>query len=438
MARIASLIRRAWAHAGFKKYFKNAGWMFGTKLFTMAVSFLATLYVTRALGPTNYGQLSYAVSFVALFGFLASLGTEIILYRDLVRFPERRPSLLGTVLAIRLAAGAAAAALAIGIGWLLSTDDVSTLLICILASAFVLNSFQIIVYDFQARVDPVGPSVVAAGISLLLNALKVWLVLTGHGVIYVALLSLLESILYALCYTYIYVRRTRTSPLSWRFDGAYARDVLRDSVPLVVFSAFSIIYARIDQVLIKHMLDARAVGIYGAAAQVAELWVFIPGIILSAVSPAIVQAKGISETLYLRRLGRVAAGVAVMSVVIAAAVSLLAPWIISLLYGAAYLSGTEVLRVYVWGFVGTALGTVITQYFVTENDRYLLTVFAIAPTVLNVVLNIIWIPSYGIVGAAYATLISYSAVPLMLFAFPRTRAMLAAMRDALRTSDARA
>ena len=427
MASIASLIRQTWAHTGFKKYFKNAGWMFGTKVFTMAVSFLATLYVTRALGPTNYGQLSYAASFVALFGFLASLGTEIILYRDLVRFPERRPSLLGTVLGIRLVAGAAAATLAVSIGWLLSTDDVSTLLICILASAFVLNSFQIIVYDFQARVDPVAPSVVAAGISLLLNALKAWLVLTGHGVIYIAGLSLLESILYAILYTYIYVRRTQSSPLAWRFDRDYARDVLHDSIPLVIFSAFSIIYARIDQVLIKHLLDAKAVGIYGAAAQVAELWVFIPGIILSAVSPAIVQAKQISTDLYLQRLGRLSLGFGIMAILIAGAVSLLAPLIISLLYGSAYMSGTDVLRVYVWGFVGTSLGTVITQYLVTENDRSLLTIFAIVPTILNVLLNLLWIPSHGIVGAAYATLVAYSSVPLMFLCFHKTRSTLKSM-----------
>ncbi|MCC7004683.1 oligosaccharide flippase family protein, partial [Candidatus Nomurabacteria bacterium] len=47
----------------------------------MAISFLATIFIARKLGPMNYGQLSYALSFVSIFGFIASLGIEQVLYR---------------------------------------------------------------------------------------------------------------------------------------------------------------------------------------------------------------------------------------------------------------------------------------------------------------------------------------------------------------------
>jgi hypothetical protein len=53
-----------WGHAGFQKYFQNTGWMFLGKIASLAISFIATAYIARNLGPTNYGELSYAISFV--------------------------------------------------------------------------------------------------------------------------------------------------------------------------------------------------------------------------------------------------------------------------------------------------------------------------------------------------------------------------------------
>lgn len=44
--------------------------------------------------------------------------------------------------------------------------------------------------------------------------------------------------------------------------------------------------------------------------------------------------------------------------------------------------------------------------------------------VVNVILNLIWIPKYGLVGSAYATLISYSIGPLTLLLFKDTRKVL--------------
>jgi len=422
-------------HTGFQKYLREAGWIFGAKVLTLGISFLTTLYVARYLGPTNFGQLSYALSFVALFGFLASLGIESILYRDLIRYPDRRNTLLGTAFVIRTVAGICAAVLAASLAFTLVDDDVSSILVLILSGTFILNSFQIILLEFQARTDSKYPSIVAVSIAIVLNILKIVVIASDQGVIYLALILLLESILYASAYLYIYTRKAHGSVFAWRFDAHYASSLLKDSAPVIAFSGFSILYARIDQVFIKHMIDANAVGIYDAAVRVAELWTFIPGMLLAALSPAIVNAKSVSEGLYDIRLGRLAVLLTFITVVIATVVSTLAPWIIHMLYGEAFMGGAGVLRIYIWAFVGTSLGILITQYLVTENLRRILAYIAFAPMLVNIALNIAWIPKYGISGAAYATLISYSLIPFMLLFFRPTRRRLISVYRALVTND---
>jgi O-antigen/teichoic acid export membrane protein len=421
MNRLAARATSLWAHTGFQKYFKNTSWILLGRLGSMIISFTATLYVARMLGPNNYGELSYALSFVALFGFIASLGVDTVVFRDLVRFPNKRNSILGTAIPIRLIAGTIAAIIATSISYGLLQHDVSSFLVLILSGSFILNSFQLINFDFQARTDTKLPSIATIIIALILNLLKVLVIALHKGVIYLAIVYLFESVLYMSFYIYIYIHAHRESISRWQFDSAYARTLLLDSTPLIALTAFSMVYARVDQVLIRHLIDAHAVGVYDAAVRVAEVWTFIPGILLTSLAPAIVNAKLVSEDLYNRRLGKLALLFFSIAVVIALGVSLTASYIMAILFGSAFVEGVIVLKIYVWAFVGTSLGIVITQYLTTENFRRIVAVIAFFPMILNIVLNLMWIPRYGIEGSAYATLISYSLTPFMLFFFSSTR-----------------
>jgi O-antigen/teichoic acid export membrane protein len=424
-------LRNTWVNMGFQKYFRNTSWMLGARILSMGISFLATTYIARHLGPTNFGQLSYAVSFVGLFGFISSLGIGSILYRDLIRYPERKFTLLGTSFVLNLIAGISTAFLCGLIAIVFSQDDVSKILIFILAGTFIANAFQLPLFDFQARADSKYPSIISIAVTIILNILKLMIIASGKGVIYLAFVLLLESILYASCYIFAYHARTSDRISMWSFDKAYALTLLKDCLPLIMLSAFSMIYSRIDQVFIKHMIDARSVGLYDASVRLSEVWTFIPVILTTSLYPAIVNAKKLSETIYTERLAKLALTFFAMSLVIAVPMSLFAPLIISLLYGPTFMAGVGVLKIYIWSNVGLFLGTLINQYLITENYRVILSLIAFIPMAINVTLNILWIPIYGIEGAAYATLISYSCTPLMLLLFRKTRVKVYELMHAL-------
>ncbi len=413
-----------WADFGFQKYLRNASWMFGARILSMGISFLAIIYIARSLGPTNFGQLSYALSFVALFGFIASLGVDSILYRDLIKHPEKRLQFLGTAFLIKLCAGVFAAITAITFAIFFAEDDVSKILILILSGTFILNAFQIIHFDFLSRADSKYPSIVALVVTLILSILKVAVIMSGEGVIYLAIILLLEPILYAVFYISIYEKKTSDTITSWMFDKQYALSLLKDSSPLIILIAFSTIYSRIDQVFIKHMIDANAVGLYDSAVRVSEVWSFIPVMIVAALYPAIVNAKKTSEELYGKRLRKLAMLLFVLAVSIAIPISLFAPFIINLIYGDAFMGGVIVLQIHIWASIGIFMGILVTQYLITENYRKIILFVAFVPMICNVILNILWIPIYGLEGAAYATLISYTIVPLTVLLFKKTRSQL--------------
>lgn len=414
-------IKDIWEHSGFQKYLKSTGWSLISRVLSMGVSFLATIFIARNLGPTNFGQLSYAVSFISIFSFISSLGIDSILYRDLIKDPENRNKLLGSALTIKLVAGMTAAIICIIFANIFAQDDVSKVLIFILTGTFVFSSFQIINHDFQARVESKYPAIISFIVSITINILKIIAIYLGKGVIYLSIILLFESIFYAFLYWFIYKNNLNGKISQWKFDTNVATSMLKDSWPLIFSTAFMLIYSRIDQVFIKHMIDAKSVGIYDSAVRIAEVWYFMPYIIVTVLFPAIINAKKISENLYNIRLGRLAFLLFSFSVLISIPISIFAPFIISKLYGAEFMGGVIILQIYIWASVGIFVGALVSSYLVAENYKKILFFTSLLPMVVNVLLNLLWIPEYGIVGSAYATLISYSMVPLSILLFKQTR-----------------
>ena len=415
-----SKVTNLWQNAGFQRYFQNTGWLFTSRIITLGLSFVTTIFIARNLGPTNFGQLSYAVSFISIFSFIATLGIDTILYRNLLKAPEQEKELLGTGLFIKISAGFIAACITIGVSSFF-VKDVSTILIIILSGTFICNAFQLVNYGFQARSLSKYPALITLGVTIILNIFKVLAIYFGLGVIYLALILLLESALYAVLYIYFLNKKLGIHFLHLTFNPTTAKELLYDSWPLIFSSAFALIYARIDQIFIKHMIDAQAVGIYDAAVKVAEVWYFIPGIIVTSLFPALINAKKTSELLYISRLKKLSLFLVTTASIIAFVVTIFAQEIMNLIYGKDYSLGVPVLQIYAWSGVGMFLVTLFVNYLITENFKRVLFIISFVPMLINIVLNILWIPVYGIVGAAYATLISYSLAPLILFFFKDVR-----------------
>jgi O-antigen/teichoic acid export membrane protein len=78
------------------------------------------------------------------------------------------------------------------------------------------------------------------------------------------------------------------------------------------------------------------------------------------------------------------------------------------LFGNEFASAAPVLTIYIWAGVSVFLGVASSQYLINENLTMLSFFRTTVGMVLNVVLNFILIPLYGIIGSAIATLISYT------------------------------
>lgn len=404
------------------RYLRSVSWLIFARMVSMTVSLAATFYIARALGPQNFGELSYAQSIVGILSlFSAAVGS---LYRDLVRFKDRETTLLGTAWVVSVAASLVTSLLAIGYVLLMPHDTLTIMVVGLLCIAQFFSPFAIIQNVFYAKTETKWLAFANLFVHMLVSAAKIAAMISGQGVLVLASIMILEQMatatLYVLMYTYLHHR----SILRWNFDLAYARQLITDSLPLIVITGSGMISGRIDQVFIKHYLDTATVGFYSVAVQLSEVWQLLPTIIISSILPAIINAHS-AKYLYRRRLAWLSAALLLYAVCGAALLTLLAPLIIGLIYGGQFAGSVALLQIYCWSIPGMVLGLLINNFLLVENFRRIQMAVGILPMLINVGLNLIFIPVWGAPGAALATVISFTLAPLLPFAYRSVRRAIA-------------
>ena len=405
--------------SGFKKYLANTGWLFFEKILRMAITFFVGVYVARYLGPSNYGLLSYVTSFVVLFSAIATLGLDNIVVRDLVRDEKKRDELLGTTFVLKIIGSILLLGiLAVAVRFT-TNDNFTNLLIFIIALATIFQSFNIIDFYFRSKVLS-KYAVYAQTISGISSAIiKLSLIYFRMGLLYFAAVMVVESVILAIGLITTYTKQ-KLNIFSWRTRFDLAKRLLRDSWPLVLSGIAISIYMRIDQVMIKEMLDTEAVGNYAVAVRLSEVWYFIPMIITGSLFPAIINAKKVSEKLYYGRLQKLYDLMTWLAIGIALPATFLANDIVRLLFGVQYQDAAGVLRIYIWAGVFVFLGVASSKYLISENYTKISFLRTFIGAIVNVTLNIIWIPKYGINGAAMATVLSCFVATFFIGFIPKT------------------
>ncbi len=414
-------IKEKWHHAGFQKYFRNTGWALIARVISFVTSFLTVAIVARYLGPSNLGKLDYAQSFVAIISIFASLGIDQILYRDLITYPEREKELLGTAIFTKLFFGVLAFLLSVLVSILLGDDIILITLIGICAFVFIVSPVGTVGLFFNAQVKTKYSSQISIFLAFFTPALKILIIFLNKGIIYFALVILIEAIISAVWSIYVYVTYFKGDPFSWRFNFDVFRQLLRDSWPLLLAGFSSYVYAKIDQVLLLHYIDSAAVGIYGAAVKLTQIWAFLPGMIVNAMFPAIINAKKVDFLLYAKRFRKLAIFTTGVTFIIALPLYIFAPLIISIVFGQAFIEASPILRIYLWTSVAITLVILVQHYLIAENLSKVFLYTSIIGALTNILLNIILIPKFGGVGSAWGTLISYFVVVLSLFIFKKSR-----------------
>jgi PST family polysaccharide transporter len=400
----------------------NTAALLGGRGISIVLSGGASIILARYLGSEKLGEFGAIYAYATLFGWLATFGIDTIMAREASIDRNQATSILrtGVKLCLIFAIGATILSLAIApfVGY---KGHLYFLLIFAVLEMLLLSPLRLPGVVFQVDLK----QWYSAGINLLRQFL--WLLL-------VVVLAWLQAPLVTVI-VWRFVVATLEAILIWGISRRFlsrlsevrtdrARFYLASAAPMAFSALLASIYMRIDQVMLHNMVNDSTLGQYVAAVRVSEMFEMLPAALIASLVPVLsISAK--DHAVFRSYLDRTFRYFLVLACAICVVITTAAASIISLLYGRQFAGAAPLLAVLIWSEGSTFFGVVVVNAMVARNLQKYLLVPTAAGALSNVALNYYLIPRYAALGAAWATLISYSlAWFVVLLVFRQTRPLV--------------
>lgn len=409
-------------HAGIRLYGGNLLYLYSERIIAFFFSFAVGIYVARYLGPERYGLLTYALSLSSILGVLMTFGLESVMARELVSRPSERDLILGSGAGLKLAGFILLLLLQVFFLLLSGTPWESGVLVLIITSGYLFQTFQVLEYYFQSEVKSKYVSLSKIFSLLIYCILRIVLLVTGADLLWFALAEALNMLCVSLGYLYYYrVIGLRVS--GWRFSLSEALRLLKCGYLFYLSSIAIVIYMRIDQVLLKDLLGSFELGLYSVSVRLVEIFYFIPVLSCASVLPSLIRAKERSEKEYLLRLEGLF-GLMFYAGLFCVGLCFAGSFVVEKFYGAAYAGVDNLLRSYSWLLLFIFTSQPLAQWYIVNGTQRYGLFFAFFTALLNISLNFLLISMFGLYGAVSASLLSYFLVFLLGLCLSGTRQVM--------------
>ena len=385
-----------------KQVFKNANWIIVCRLAQSVFQLVIGMLSARYLGPSNYGLINYAASIVAFALPLMKLGMNAILVYELVDSPSSEGEIMGTSLAMNLVSGIVCMFGVVGFTMTVDYGETETILVCSLYSlSLIFAAIEMIQYWFQYKLLSKFSSVVMLIAYMVVSVYKTFLLITEKSVYWFAVSHAIE---YGLIGTALLVLYFKNEGQRFSFSINRAKKMLDRSKHYILSALMVVVIQNTDHIMITSMISEAENGLYSAAITCATVVQFVYIAIVDSFRPLILSQKKEKNGAYENNVSRLYGITLYMALAQAVVFFIFADIMVSVLYGSEYAGSATILRVLVFYFVFSVMGTVRNVWVLAEEKQKYLWIINLSGALFNVILNAFMIPVWGAIGAAAASL----------------------------------
>lgn len=392
---------------------------FSTQIGIVLAAVVVSIVIARVLGPSGKGSFALIILVPTVLVSLGNLGIGI----SNVYFGGSRK-----YQPAELAANSVVAALGFGIllsgaflayyhtvrpSFLADADPLClTLVVLMLPFSLIALYFAQLLLGQQKIVQY---NSVALSHNLVLFLLVLVLLLGAGTGLLGACSAWAVAVLLSAFLAFLLVRRLTV--IKWSFHPALFKHTVKFGVQGYLGNVIQLLNYRLDMFLIVFYMSTAAVGYYSVAVGLVEaLWYFpaAVGVVIISRVPGLSAEEANKSTPVICR------NTLFITLIVGALLFALAKYIIPLLFGAAFLSAVRPLQILLPGIVALSICKVLSNEITGRGRPIINTAAAATSLAVNIPLNILFIPMWGISGAALASTISYTLTAIVvLVAFMR-------------------
>lgn len=374
-----------------KKYLKNSMWLLSEKLIRILINFVAVIYLANYLGPDLYGKVNYVYSIGMIIFTISSLGMDNITTRECLYNKDNKNNLLFLSSVTR-----GMVFLAVSITYAVIFTDSSNVLVFLILFSYVYTF--IIPYElyYAAIADSRYFSVIRSLSFIVSSALKI-IFSYYHKIELVALSFALEGILYIILSSPKLVGSFKVKKLKNNMKDFFK--VIKLSIPLFVVALILIFSSKIDQLMITHLLSYRDLGVYSVAISIASALCILPNTFTNAFYGKILKTNTKDLICIIYRVN------IILGICISIFSLFLMPYVLRHFFSPDYFQAATVIQYLLLSNIFKSLGYAMNFIIIKESKQKYSVVYYSLGLLLIFMLNFIFIPIYGIIGASIISLI---------------------------------
>jgi O-antigen/teichoic acid export membrane protein len=386
-----------------KKRSLNSLALMSEKILRIISGIFIGVWIARYLGPENYGIYSYIFAISSIFVGISKLGFDGLLVRELISSTESI-KLINTSVFLRLIVSIFIFISALSYYYLTDNKDTYIYLLIVLSGLVFMASDTYEQYIISEE-KIIALTIIRISQILFSSALKLTILMYEYDIKLLYFAFLLEYV-YLSFILIIHARKNKIIFNISNIDLKIGVELLNKSWPLILSSIVVIIYMRIDQIMIKHMLGVGEVGIYSVGIKITESLYFIPLAIVTSYYPLIAKIYNEDKNLFIKYIRQMYSVMFLIGAIITVILLFISDYIILYLYGYDYSDSVQIMKIHSYTFIFVSIGVLYSKILIIENCVKLSFYRTLGGALINIILNLILINEYGIVGAAYSTLVA--------------------------------
>ena len=403
-----------------KRFANNAGWLIAQQIYSGILSFVISAIAANYLGLGDFGLIGYSASYIALFTGITRLGLDSVIVGELVSKQDDAGNILCSAMVMRIIVSVLSMAALAGLMAVIEPGNSVLMVITVLQSvSVVLSIYEVFFYWFHARLESKYPAIGAMAASIVVCVWRIVLLALGASVEWFAASAMIQAFVTLVVVAIIFKQR---AAVRFSYSLGMMKQLFKKSYHFMISGLAILIYLQTDKVMIGSMMGKTYVGYYAAAAAVSQLWLFILCSLNISSQPIILKKHGSDPTGFIRSFQLLLFAVASMGLVTGVFFQVFGKEITVFIFGDAYIASAEMLSVLIWASIFSGIGFARNIWIIAEELNKYVKYFSALGAVGNIVLNFYLIKSFGIIGAAAATLCTevfiVLAAPLL---FKRTR-----------------
>lgn len=394
---------------------KNTFFITFSSIATKIIAFLVAICLARHLGVEYFGKYNFVITYLMMFGFVASFGLEPVVIRETSRDPSLIDKIMDNSILIRFVTSVIAILLAIIFIKIMKFPADATFYVILTSGVLLFQGLSSLVESlFQSQLK-MEYTAVSWILSKIIFGLLVLLVILQEGGLIGIFLAYFASEVSRTFISFIYSKKF--SNFSFNLEIKVCKNLVKESLPFVLGYGLFVLYNRFDILMLSKMQGDLAVGFYSAAYKLTEPLLFLPSALATTLMPVMANlfVRDKDKLNYTYNLGTKYIFMLMLPITIGG--FLLSDEIISIIYKQAFINSSLVFKILTVTIIFNSLNSIQTALLMSTNKQQLNNLSVSICAALNIILNFILIPKYSYVGAGVATLISLVCLYLLGFYF---------------------